>query len=72
MRTHYIGRIERKAATRVAPAPRISFRWLTNVGKRLDRWFLGGSTPRGSVREFPEVEFHQMLAGKKDYLDPPR
>jgi hypothetical protein len=42
-------------------------------GRRIDRWFLGGSTPRAAARrEFSEVEFHQVLSGKRDCFNPLR
>lgn len=73
MRAHYIGRVERRTAAQSGRRLRISFRWLTAFAKRINRWFFGGSTPRAAGRrEFPEVEFHQVLSGKKDYFDPVR
>jgi hypothetical protein len=73
MQAHYLEQTARSTAALDERRPRISFRWLSAVRKRIDRWFLGGSTPRaGARREFPEVEFHQVLSGKRDHFDPLR
>ena len=58
------------AAPAARPRFRVSFAWARRIGRRVDRWFLGGSTPYGGHRrEFPEVEFHQVLLGKRDRFD---
>lgn len=73
MQAQYLEQRAHRTAALDKPRLRISFRWLSSVNKRIDRWFLGGSTPRGTARrEFPEVEFHQVLSGKRDHFDPLR
>ena len=37
----------------------------------LDGMMLGGATPRSFRREgYPEIELHQLMAGRKDRMDP--
>ena len=51
----------------IAAALRAAVRPLSRMG----RWFVGPAKgPRGYRREgFPEIEFHQIMAGRKDRFD---
>lgn len=72
MRIQYLQRTtgEIVAVPAAPPRFRLSLDWVNRMGRTLDRWFLGGSMPRAYGRGgFPEVEFHQVLCGRRDRFD---
>ena len=70
MQVEYYERAAPRALSQTRPRLRLSFAWASRLGRRLDRWFLGGGSPRGYRREgFPEVELHQVMSGRKDRFD---